>query len=228
MSNNWNKVNSEVNLPKKPAERQRGRPKKGNEHGNENLLEAALASFAEHGFDQTPLRVIATRAGVDVALISYRYGSKYGLWKAVVIFVAEESLQQMEEFLRHAETLPIVERLQFICIKLVACIFQRPAFSKMLLSEIVSNVSPERKELISETLMKPTHDLIISSLRNMGLIRDTDSQPDPGLSLIMTIASIGLISSTGSFATLLTDIGDDQQKLQEHLAKLACRILKSN
>lgn len=211
-----------------PAERQRGRPRKGDEHDTGSLLEAALASFAEHGFDKTPLRLIAARAGVDVALISYRYGSKFGLWKAVVTSVAEESLQQTQDFLRHAETLPIDQRLQFICTSLVATISQRPAFAKVLLSEIISNISPERKELISGTLMTPTHDLIISSLRKMGLIRDTDSEPDPGLSLTMAIACTGLISSTGNFATLFTKIGDDRQKLHEDLAKLLCRILKQN
>lgn len=228
MSNNWTKVNSEEILQMTPTERQRGRPRKGDEHGTESILEAALASFAEHGFDKTPLRLIATKAGVDVALISYRYGSKFGLWKAVVTSVAEESLQQIEDFLRHAETLPMDQRLQFICTRLVANIFQRPAFSKVLLSEVVANISIERKELISGTLMKPTHDLIMSSLRKMGLIRDADSQPDPGLSLTMAIASTGLISSTGDFATLFTEIGDDQEKLRAHLAKLLCRILKQN
>jgi hypothetical protein len=68
----------------------------------------------------------------------------------------------------------------------------------------------------------------MSSLRKMGLIRDADSQPDPGLSLTMAIASTGLISSTGDFATLFTEIGDDQEKLRAHLAKLLCRILKQN
>jgi AcrR family transcriptional regulator len=211
-----------------PAERNRGRPKKGDEHDTESLLEAALASFAEYGFDKTPLRLIAARAGVDVALISYRYGSKFGLWKAVVTSVAEESLLQTEDFLRHAETLPVDQRLHYICTRLVDTIFQRPAFSTVLLSETISNISAERKELISGTLMKPMHDLIMSSLRATNLIKDIDDQPDPGLSLTVAIASAGLVSSTGSFATLFTNIGDNREKLQEDLAGLLCRILKQS
>jgi AcrR family transcriptional regulator len=209
-----------------PTERHRGRPRKGDEHDTDRLLEAALTSFAEHGFDKTPLRLIATRAGVDVALISYRFGSKFGLWKAVVSSVNESSILQAEEFLRQAETLPDDQRLQFICINMVDMIFQRPAFAKVLLSELIANISPERKELISETLMKPMHDLIMSSLRKSNLIGDVGGEPDPGLSLTMAIASVALVSSTDTVAMLFTAYGDDKERLRQDLAKLLCRMLQ--
>ena len=210
----------------KPTERHRGRPKKGDEHDTDHLMEAALVSFAEHGFDKTPLRLIAARAGVDVALISYRFGSKFGLWRAVVSSVHDASILQLEEFLLQAETLPINQQLDFISAKLVDLIFQRPAFAKVLLTEFISNISEERKELISETLMRPMHETIMSYLRKANIIVDKADQPDPGLSLTVAIASVALVSSTATLALIFTEFGDDRQRLREDLAKLFCRILK--
>jgi AcrR family transcriptional regulator len=44
---------------------------------------AALKLFAEHGFEATSTRAIATEAGVSHALLRHHYGSKEGLREAV-------------------------------------------------------------------------------------------------------------------------------------------------
>ncbi|WOF44147.1 TetR family transcriptional regulator [Sphingopyxis indica] len=56
---------------------------------------AALRRFADQGFDRASLRDIAADAGVDAALISYKFGSKLGLWKAVVERVGTVTLEQI-------------------------------------------------------------------------------------------------------------------------------------
>lgn len=43
---------------------------------DEELLQAALELFAEHGFDGTSVRMIAEKAGMNIAMISYYFGSK--------------------------------------------------------------------------------------------------------------------------------------------------------
>lgn len=47
------------------------------------LLDAALTLFAEHGFSKTSTRQIAQAAQVNVASISYYFGDKAGLYRAV-------------------------------------------------------------------------------------------------------------------------------------------------
>lgn len=48
------------------------------------LLDAAVALFAERGFDRTTTRDVAERAGVDASLIARYFGSKTGLYLAAL------------------------------------------------------------------------------------------------------------------------------------------------
>jgi AcrR family transcriptional regulator len=52
------------------------------------ILAAARQKFLEHGYQAVTLRAIAEDAGVDVALISYYFGSKRGLFGAAMALVA--------------------------------------------------------------------------------------------------------------------------------------------
>ncbi|MCH8552388.1 MAG: TetR family transcriptional regulator [Natronospirillum sp.] len=47
------------------------------------ILDAAEHLFAEHGFTETSLRSITTRAGVNLAAVNYHFGSKEALVQAV-------------------------------------------------------------------------------------------------------------------------------------------------
>ena len=49
------------------------------------VLAAAQAAFAETGYEGTGLRLIAARAGVNLALINRYFGSKEGLFAAAIV-----------------------------------------------------------------------------------------------------------------------------------------------
>ena len=68
-----------------------GRPARPTD-SKDRILRAAQARFAEHGYARTSLRSIARDADVDHALVSYYFGSKEGLFKAI----AELSLTPAE------------------------------------------------------------------------------------------------------------------------------------
>ncbi|WP_138466990.1 TetR/AcrR family transcriptional regulator [Poseidonocella sp. HB161398] len=49
------------------------------------ILEAAGALIAEHGFAETPSKVVAAAAGADLASINYHFGNRAGLYRAVLL-----------------------------------------------------------------------------------------------------------------------------------------------
>jgi TetR/AcrR family transcriptional regulator len=53
----------------------------------ERILSAALAAFAERGFDGATTREIAAAAGVPQGLVTYHYASKQALWEAAADWV---------------------------------------------------------------------------------------------------------------------------------------------
>jgi AcrR family transcriptional regulator len=63
--------------------RPRGR-RPGPSTTRDDLLAAARARFATHGYDGTRLRDVAADAGVDVALVHYHFRSKDGLFAAAL------------------------------------------------------------------------------------------------------------------------------------------------
>ena len=56
----------------------------GNQDTREAILGAAREAFAERGYDRASIRAIATRAGVDPALIHHYFGTKDQLFLATV------------------------------------------------------------------------------------------------------------------------------------------------
>lgn len=71
-----------AHVPFKPAEEAR-KPRADGEQSRERLRHAALLLFIEHGFARTSVREIAQAAGANVAAISYYFGDKAGLYRAV-------------------------------------------------------------------------------------------------------------------------------------------------
>lgn len=64
------------------------RPPRGRRPGlstsREHIVRSARKLFAENGYPNTSLRMVATSAGVDVRLITHYFGSKAGLFVAAV------------------------------------------------------------------------------------------------------------------------------------------------
>lgn len=59
------------------------------------LIETAIEVFATHGYDGTSTRLLAERAGVNLPAIQYHFGSKEGLYRAVVGYFADYIEQHM-------------------------------------------------------------------------------------------------------------------------------------
>ena len=64
----------------------------GNPRGEDTrrrILDTALALFGSLGFEATTTRALAERAGVNLPAIQYYFGSKEGLYRAVIQQIAE-------------------------------------------------------------------------------------------------------------------------------------------
>lgn len=98
--------------PHKPVKRDRpGRPEGTGDNASERILDAAEEEFAQAGYAGTSLRVIAQKAAVTQALISYYFGSKNELYEAVFIrrgtLVSDQRMQHLQALQDSKEPLTV-------------------------------------------------------------------------------------------------------------------------
>ncbi|PKF50555.1 TetR/AcrR family transcriptional regulator [Enterovibrio nigricans] len=64
------------------------------------ILDAAEQLFAEHGFKDTSLRTITSKANVNLASVNYHFGDKKSLVRAVLARYLEKFMPQLEQELQ--------------------------------------------------------------------------------------------------------------------------------
>lgn len=124
--------------------------------GARRVLDAAIAAFAQRGYDSAGLRGIAKEAGVDAALIVHQFGSKAQLWRACVDAVADRLIQALQA----GHSLPAGDLAHSVD-RLVDIVCEEPVFVQFILSEIVRQ--DERFDYVFERLVGPIHALMRGS-----------------------------------------------------------------
>lgn len=82
------------------------------------ILQTAEKLFAEHGYDGTSVRDIAKSANINIAMISYYFGSKEKLLEALIVYRIASMRLQMENLYREDLTpLEKIDRLIELYIK---------------------------------------------------------------------------------------------------------------
>ena len=67
------------------------------------ILDAAEQLFAEKGFAETSLRLITSKAGVNLAAVNYHFGSKKSLIQAVFVRFLDPFVSSLERELDEHE-----------------------------------------------------------------------------------------------------------------------------
>ncbi len=74
------------------------------------LIDAARSVFAENGYDGATVRAIATRAGVDAAMVNHWFGSKEGLFAQAVLELPFDPME-LQKALRNGPDEELGERI---------------------------------------------------------------------------------------------------------------------
>jgi TetR/AcrR family transcriptional regulator, regulator of cefoperazone and chloramphenicol sensitivity len=90
------------------------------------ILDAALELFAAEGYDGASTRLLAERAGVNLPAIQYYFGSKEGLYRAVIDSIVEHTEAEMAPLAARVKAAlarpdtPREELLELLCLMLEA------------------------------------------------------------------------------------------------------------
>lgn len=100
------------------------------------ILNVSLKLFAEKGFDGTSIRDIAKVANINVAMVSYYFGSKEKLLEAIIVYRVS-AFRMILENLQTEEISPVEKIKKFVALY-VTKLFQNKDFYQIVHFEIVN------------------------------------------------------------------------------------------
>ena len=114
-----------------------------------NILEKAEELFANHGFDGTTVRDIAQAAGVNLAMISYYFGSKEKLMEMLFKERMGGIKLRIESVVNNHNISPF-QKVEILIDQYIERVFEKQAFYKVMLVEQVLNKNTEILKAVGE------------------------------------------------------------------------------
>src|SRR5262245_45382792 len=133
--------------PRKRAEQQRALTTRA------SILNAAIAEFAERGFDGASIRAIADRVGLQHPLITYHYRSKDILWRAAAEHAFAQIRTEWDSSAAEGSDLSPLARLRQEYTTLFRYTVAFPEFHRFMRQETLTN-NP-RLKWVAETVLAP-------------------------------------------------------------------------
>lgn len=160
-----------------------------------HILEVAEDLFADKGFDGTSVRDIAGQAGVNLAMISYYFGSKEKLMASLVEYRANYTKGVLEE-LNKDENLSPWEKIDKLVDLYVDKILNNYRFHCIMTSHLPTIQSSEIKEMITDIKARNYEEVkkIIQEGQRKKVFRKVDIELTVG-SVMGTITHVTLSKS---------------------------------
>ncbi|CAM3894947.1 putative HTH-type transcriptional regulator YttP [Vibrio aerogenes CECT 7868] len=136
----------------------------------ERLIISARELFTVMAYNKVSTRLIARRAGVNIAMIRYYFGSKAGLFEAMLRETLHPLKQQMNKLLAKSNQKNLVDLMRVYYKEMIKV----PQFPK-LLAQVMSmppgEIQRDLMEEVMQDLSQPIRELLSSRLVNQGVIR---------------------------------------------------------
>ncbi len=140
------------------------------------ILDAAEKLFARYGYDATSTREIAEKAGANVAMISYYFGSKENLLNAIIERYSREVLDRIKS--SYNAGLSPSERLAAMATDYLEYSLSHPNPIIIAHRELGVNLRAELQGSIQETVSQIREMIteIVNDGQKLGIYREVDVQ----------------------------------------------------
>jgi AcrR family transcriptional regulator len=196
------------------------------------IMESAEVLFAEKGFNGTSVRDIAEKAHVNLAMISYYFGSKDKLLESLFDYRGEHIKLKLET-MAEDKSLSSLEKMDMLIDHYIEKIMNQQCFSRIMVREQVVNHTGITAELIIQ--MKRRNQELISKLIHQGQKKgEFKKNIDIPLMMATLVGTAGHIIATQHYyreINNLQSMSDEEfqkhikKKLSQHLKKLFKAIL---
>jgi len=189
------------------------------------IMESAEKLFAEKGFAGTSVRDIADEAGVNLAMISYYFGSKEKLLESIFRYRGEYIQLQLENMIQN-KTMSSLEKMTTLMDNYINRIMQQQCFHKIMAREQMMDVGGTTSKLIKQ--LKKTNQELVKKIITEGQRKgEFKKNIDVPLMMATLIGTTSHLVTTQHYYRELNDLQSmPDEKFQEHLKKKLNNHLK--
>lgn len=189
------------------------------------IMEAAEALFSENGFNGTSVRDIAERANVNLAMISYYFGSKDKLLEAIFTYRGETTKLILEDLASKPDT-STVDKIFLMIEHYLNKILNQQCFHRLMMREQSVNTTGPIADMILN-LKKQNYE-VVKRLINEGQKKgEFRKNLDVSLLMMTMIGTASQVVSSQHYYRLLNNLQDmPEDEFQKYIHKKLLTHLK--
>ena len=166
----------------------------------EHIMNTAVSLFAVNGFEGTSVRDIAAAADVNLAMISYYFGSKEKLFESIVDFNASSTRTMLDELNSNTD-LTSIQKIEKAIEIYVHRLFNNREFHKVLQHELMLNQRDELSKAIMNIISKNAGAL--SLIIENGIKKKEFRKVDDLLTVTSLTGTINSVLSSKKFCRMM-------------------------
>ena len=153
----------------------------------EQIIQAALKLFGKLGYEGTSIRDICQEAGVNLAMVNYYFGSKEGLFAAMVEQKASNIKGRLQVLVNDPNMTPM-EKIYDVIEGYVERLFSHRGFSLVMMRELSKEQRQPLHESISSIFMVNME--MIRAIINEGMRKHQFRKVDVDLTIATIIGTL--------------------------------------
>lgn len=191
----------------------------------EYILDKATELFAEHGYEGTSTRMLSKSAGVNIAMISYYFGSKEKLFEQVLIRKTASSYEQLKAL--QAMDISPWEKLEIVIDMNVDRVAKNCEFHRLIYRQISLQQRTGMNQIIIESIMRNA--TITAEIIKDGIEKKVFRDVDINLTLASIHGTVSQLTVSYPLSCKMIGIPEDKDfiskepyksRLKEHLKKM--------
>lgn len=172
----------------------------------QHIIETALHLFAEKGFEGASVRDIAEKAGVNVAMVNYYFGSKDKLFEKIVEYKTSITKGSLDEIQKN-KSLTSFQKIEAIIDSYIERLFTNRKFHRLIQQEMILNQREDLQTSIVNILVQNA--FIIKNIIDAGIKKGDFKKVDVELTIATLTGTINQVLLSKKFCNTLMHKSDD-------------------
>lgn len=163
------------------------------------IMDAALELFSSKGYDGVSVRALAHAAGVNLAMISYYFGSKEALYHSVLENKVETTRLRILQV--HDAAASPIQKIRDIIDIYVERVLDNVAFHRLMMRELARPEDSGIGKKLRDTLLKNMR--MMTEIIEEGVAQKIFRPVDPTFTILSLISSVTIVAQHPTMAMRL-------------------------